>query len=461
MAKKTSKTRRKNGEGSIYQQKNGLWTGKIWVENPATGERKRKTVYGKSRTEIAKKLVEISGSMTPLNSKEFRNKSFGDLFEEWLLVFKKSAVAPRTFETNIMHFRKYIKPFVGNMNIGEVTAPVVQQVINEALIKRNAINTAKKLKILFNQFFEYAIDTGFVEANPTARIKIRNRNINYESRENIYKAIPKDERMRFIEALNEHEFLKPLCMTMMFAGLRVGEVLAVRWENVDFDNKTISVKSGVIRIPFFDDKGRTLYKKTFIGNTKTACSVREIPVPDILIDSLKDWRKCQWVRKQLTGVDLLAENAIVFGNKDGTVRTVSGTRRIFDRWKKRVGLNNKKLHFHMLRHTYSNMLFEMGENPKVIQMLLGHKSVKTTLTVYNSIDTSYYKEATEKLNKLFNAEKMQEYREFEKKKDIPALKRSEEEIENKYDDPEIEFLEKMLAERKAKMKNQKDDFDMW
>ena len=210
MAKKITKTRRQNGEGSIYRQKNGLWTGKIWVENPVNGERKRKTVYGKSEAEVAKKLVEISGSMTPLNSKVFRNKTFGELFEEWLLVFKKSAVSPRTFETNIMHFRKYIKPFVGNMNIGEVTLPVVQQVINEALIKRNSIDTAKKLKFLFNQFFEYAIDTGFIETNPTTRIKIRNRNVNYESRENIYKAIPRDERMKFIEALNEHELLKPL-----------------------------------------------------------------------------------------------------------------------------------------------------------------------------------------------------------------------------------------------------------
>lgn len=105
------------------------------------------------------------------------------------------------------------------------------------------------------------------------------------------------------------------------------------------------------------------------------------------------------------------------------------------------------------------MLFEMGENPKIIQALLGHKSVKTTLTVYNSIDTSYYKEATEKLNNLFSQEKMQEYREFEKKKDIPELKRSEQEIDDEYNESEIEILERLLAERKAKQK-QKDDFDM-
>ena len=205
-------------------------------------------------------------------------------------------------------------------------------------------------------------------------------------------------------------------------------------------------------------KGKTLYKKTVVGDAKTACSIREVPIPDILVDALKDWQKCQWVRKELTGVDLLAPEAIVFSNKDGTVRTVTGTRKIFYTWRNNAGLDSKKFHFHMLRHTYSNMLFEMGENPKIIQALLGHKSVKTTLTVYNSIDTSYYKEATEKLNKLFLTEKMEEYRQLEKQKDIPALKRSEEVIKKEeFDDPEIQFLEKLLAQKKARIK---DDFEM-
>ena len=76
---------------------------------------------------------------------------------------------------------------------------------------------------------------------------------------------------------------------------------------------------------------------------------------------------------------------------------------------------------------------------------------KRTLTVYNSVDKTYFKEATEKLNNLFNSETMQEYIELEKKKDIPALRRSEEEIEQtEFDDPEIIMLEKLLAEKKQR-----------
>ena len=392
------KTRRGNGEGSLYKQKNGLWTGKIWVEDPMTNDRKRKTVYGKSEAEVAKKMVEIAGSMSPLNSKVFRNKTFGQLFEEWILVFKKSAVSPRTFEGNIRNFNLHIKPFVGNMNIAEVTAPVVQQVINEALVTNRTVSLARKLKFLFNQFFEYAIDTGFIEINPTSRIKIRTRNTQYENKEDIYKAIPQDERMKFLEALNQHEFLKPLCMTMMFAGLRTGETLALKWQNVDFENKTISIRAGIIQVPTFNDKGKVLSRKTVIGTTKTACSVRIVPMPEKLLPILENWKEERWVMGKKTGCDLISLDSLVFGDKEGNVRTYYGTSTIFQKFIKSHGLSGYGLHLHGLRQTFSNILFENNVNPKVIQMLLGHKDVKTTIMNYNSVDQTYFAKTSNIIN---------------------------------------------------------------
>ena len=131
---------------------------------------------------------------------------------------------------------------------------------------------------------------------------------------------------------------------------------------------------------------------------------------------------------------------------------------IFDRFIKRHNLGKYNIHFHGLRHTFSNMLFEMNENPKAIQQLLGHRDVKTTLTVYNSVDKSYYKQATDKLNDLFNSEKMKEYQELQNRNDIPALKREIEGQDEDEDDPEIELLERLLAEKKARKKNK--DFEM-
>lgn len=447
------KSRRPNGEGSVYQRNDGLWVGSISLKQ-SNDKFKRKTVYGHSESEVSKKLVELTGKMNIMKNSLYANKTFGQLFLDWLLVFKKSSVTPRTFEGNIRNYNNHIKPYLENMQIKDVTTPIIQQVINELFAKGLAPATIKKIKFLFNQFFDYATDCELITNNPTYKIKVRSRDVKLSDKENMYKAIPPDIRLQFLSALNNNKFLKPLCMTAMFAGLRAGELLALRWGNIDFENKTINVRCGITQVPIFDDKGKVLSRKTIIGDTKTACSVREVPIPDILVDALKDWKKEQWIKQQENGIDLLKSNAVVFCNTDGSVRTYMGTRHVFDRFARKYGFFGK-IHFHTLRHTYSSMLFEANENPKIIQALLGHKSVKTTLTVYNSVDKSYYREATNKLNELFNSEKMAEYKELEKKKNIPILIN---EIENKCEtDPEILMLEKLLAEKREKKKQQNEE----
>ena len=119
---------------------------------------------------------------------------------------------------------------------------------------------------------------------------------------------------------------------------------------------------------------------------------------------------------------------------------------IFDRFIKRDNLGKYNIHFHSLRHTFSNMLFEMNENPKVIQKLLGHKDVKTTITVYNSVNSEYVRKATDRLNTKI--QKHEQERETEQ--EIDDL--SDEEIER-----QIRELEK-LQERKRRRKEK--DFEM-
>ena len=116
--------------------------------------------------------------------------------------------------------------------------------------------------------------------------------------------------------------------------------------------------------------------------------MREIPIADIVVETLQHWREKQ-IERQNTNpdvtADLTAKNAFIFANDNGSYRTYYGTRVIFDRFKRRNGLSKCHIHFHGLRHTFSNMLFEMNENPKVIQQLLGHRDVKTTVHTNNRL----------------------------------------------------------------------------
>lgn len=314
---------------------------------------------------------------------------------------------------------------------------------------------------MISQFFEYAIDNKWVSVNPTLKVQIRTKDKAPNKKEK-YKALPPEVRTKFLEALNKDEanFIKPLCICLMFSGLRIGEALALKWENVDFANKTLKVEQAITQEPKFDSDGNVVNRVTVVGDTKTTCSIREIPVADIVVETLKQWREKQILRqntnKEVTG-DLISRTSFILANDDGSVRSYSGTKKIFDRFKKRNDLKKYHIGFHGLRHTFSNMLFEMNENPKVIQQLLGHRDVNTTITVYNSVDSEYVRQTTEKFNEKVKEEQMlidQNIREevIEERKEKLVKDMTDEEFDD--------MLQKLMEERQERKRKKQSDMEM-
>ena len=155
--------------------------------------------------------------------------------------------------------------------------------------------------------------------------------------------------------------------------------------------------------------------------------------------------------------DLTAKNAFIFANDDGNVRTYFGNRKIFDGWKKRHKLTNYNIHFHVLRHTFLNMLFEMNENPKVIQQLLGHRDVKITITVYNSVDSEYIRQTTDKFNERVKEDQMLLN---DKKREEILEQRKDEFVADMDDDEFDEILTKLLEKRKERKRRRQSDMEM-
>ena len=158
-------------------------------------------------------------------------------------------------------------------------------------------------------------------------------------------------------------------------------------------------------------------------------------------------------QKGLTIFILTAPTSFVFANDNGSYRTYYGTRVIFDRFKRRNGLNKYHIHFHGLRHTFSNMLFEMNENPKVIQQLLGHKDVKTTINV----NSDYVKESTNRLNDKLNENEILRKQNNQDKEEQEEKKSN---LENLSDEDFDLMLEEMLKERKERKRKREKDFEM-
>lgn len=348
------------------------------------------------------------------------------------------------------------------MKVYEIDTYVVQKVINKLIDGDYSLNVIKKNKHLIAQFFDYAIDNKWVTENPTRKILIKIKDRKIYSGQEKYKALTPEARKEFLTALNQDEanFLKPLCYVLLFAGLRIGEAIALQWKNVNFENKTLKVERSVTQVPKFDSEGRILSRATVIGDTKTTCSVREIPITDIVVNTLLAWRDKQ-IERERTNRDVTAEltapTSFIFANDDGTVRKYSGCRMIFDIFIKRHKLGKYNIHFHGLRHTFSNMLFEMNENPKAIQQLLGHRDVKTTITVYNSVDNEYIRNTTDKLNEKIKEVEMylddqKRHEDLENRKNDLISRMTDEE----YDD----LLMQLLEERKERKRKKEEDMEM-
>ena len=367
------KIRRPNGEGSIYYC-NGYWCCKKWITE--NGVKKRKTIYAKTKIDLMKKYIEKFGSKT---NNEILNDDFCDSMMFWILNVKKLYVSSRTISGNISTFRNYVKPFFTNKRISQIGNESIILYFNYLLDKGVTRNCFYKCKFLINQFLRYMEQQNDLIKYPFILSDIKYKGINNSI--NNYKAVPKDIRKEFLKLLEKNKLIKIVCYLGMFAGLRIGEILALRWENVDLNGKVIKVRNSLSTKLNFDNSGQITKTISVLGSTKTESSLRNVPIPNILYEVLLEWHNETILLSKLKNK---SKPIYVLGKQ--TPRTYTSVNKSFRRFLKRMGFDKNNIHFHSMRHTYATMLLEKNVNPKIVQFLLGHRSVKTTLEIYNNVE---------------------------------------------------------------------------
>ena len=409
--KKKSATRRGNNEGSIYQRKDGLWIAQVTIGVKEDGKIARKSFTGKSRAEVAEKIIPYLNKNKGQVVVAKEDVTIGKHLMFWLMNYKITTVSPRTFESCVRNMKNHIIPVFGYLKPQDLTIDHLQPRF-KTLLKNYELDTVKKIKYVFSQYLDYCVDRGIIDSNPLDKIKFktRERKTQQAKVEQEEKALPEELREPFLQALNTDRFMKAFCLTSMFAGLRPGEVFALKWKDIDFQQNTLSVVRAQTVDVEFDKEGNVLSRKTVIGETKTAGSVRTNPIPELLKEVLLEWREYRTVQQAETGYSLVESNDLVFGTNQGALRTYSGTKKMFERFLKRNGLAGKGIHFYELRHTFSNTLFEQNTNPRLIQMLMGHRKIETTM-IYNTVrNNSYLKNAVGVFDERYStaAEKVEE-----------------------------------------------------
>ena len=391
MPRKKATSKRANNEGSVYKNKRGLWVAQATIGYDENGKQIRKAVSGKTRAEAIANLAPYlpkNGARKQLIQQDMLLQKH---MQFWLMKYKKRTIAARTFERYIVNAKRYIYPHMGDYLPQNITTNLLQDFLGGMLDNGYALDTVKHIKYQLGQYFEYCIDEEIIDKNPVSKVRLqsRERKTKDAAEQQEYKAIPEELRDRFLQAIGTSVLFKPLCLTSMFAGLRIGEALALKWKDFDEKNKTLSVVRAQTVEPTFDENGNITKREYVVGKTKTAGSVRVLPIPDLLVDALKEWKKLRTMQELMTKAPVSKADDFIFANNNGEMRSYHGTRTMFNRLLKKHGLEDAGIHFYKLRHTFSNTLFEAQENPKVIQMLMGHKKVETTM-IYNTATTNKY-----------------------------------------------------------------------
>ena len=384
MAKKKDKGRRDNNLGSLYQNKYGKWiaVADLGVDN--NGKRIRKQVYYGDSEEKANQAIASAYKKKKSLVKDAFTTKFCDVMKRWLLYNKKQTVKSRTFETIMLNYNNHIEPKLKNLDMQDVDITVLQNLLRGIKSKE----PRRKVKYLLNQFMDYCVVQKYIEYNPVLSIDIKDHNTeDVLEQEEQYKAIKPEYRERFFNALKSNEFLCSLCLTAYYSGLRIGELLGLRWQDIDFENKILNVEHSITRYIEYDDDGNVVSQKTILSDTKTRSSRAKLPMSNALIDELKDWKNKQADKERIKDIDYTSPKSFVFCNEEGKMRTYYGTRKILNEFLKKNNLQNCGIHFHAIRHTFGDVLRENNWSIYDIQKMLRHSKASTT-EIYLSMENN-------------------------------------------------------------------------
>lgn len=375
---------RGQGEGSIYRrQADGRWVGSIQLE-PQSGHRRRKVVYGKTEGEVVAKVkqlnFEIARGLPPPNSRI----TVEELLRRWLSDVVPGRVTPSTLHNYRVIGEQHIIPALGKRRLIALTALDVQMLLRnkqesrlprrvqtkKGLVERPAPGgysprTVKLIQGVLGQALGQAERWGMVARN-VVTLTDRPREVQSERRT----LTPEQTRTLLDAARGER--LEAAFVLLLSLGLRRGELLGLRWADIDFDNGVVTVAQALSRVG----------SRLVLGPPKTERSRRQVNLPREVASSLRAHRTRQAAEGLLLG-DAWHDTGLVLTTEAGAPMDPSNFRRIFDRVTTKAGLSGWRPH--ELRHSCASILLAQGVPLEVVSRFLGHSSIRITADVYGHI----------------------------------------------------------------------------
>ena len=357
MAKKRS-----NGEGSITRRKDGLYMARYTVQT-ATGT-KRKTLYGKNREDVAEKLVDALSNRNQGLVFDAGSQTVGEYMEQWLQTSARESVRESTYESYRNQVRRYVVPAIGRVKLKRLSAMQIQGMYRAMLDRGLSPRTVQYTHAVLHRALRQAVRWGLVPRNVSEdvdRPRIRPEEI---------RPLNRHQARHLLNTAGESgDRFEALYVLALLTGMRPGELLGLKWEDVNFDEGGLQLN-------------RALAGKN-LTSPKTKRSRRRIDLSTASIAALKAHRKRQ-LEERMQKAGLWRDHGLVFPSTVGTPLFHRNVVRAFKNLLKRAGLP-QSTRLYDLRHTCATLLLGSNVHPKYVQELLGHASIALTLDTYSHV----------------------------------------------------------------------------
>ena len=316
--------------------------------------------------------------------------TLSEWLDTYMLKYKKPYVKPPTYVTYTVKVENHIKPAIGHYKLKALRQDIIQDFIGNLTAKGLAPATVVAIYKLLHNALERAVDAGFIVKNVPNRVQLPK-----VSQPEI-KALSKEEQALFVEKAKE-TYMGDMYIFDLCTGMRLGELLGLKWEDIDWDNRQLHINRTISKV-IDPDNPEDRWHLDF-GPPKTEASKRTIPLHQRAIKLLLDIKERQGKNKVAAGT-AYEDNDLVFCTKLGRPQDPINMRRTFNRICDKAEL--KGFHPHCLRHTFASSGVDAEVDVRVMQRFLGHANIQETANIYTHIQSDEARKQMAKLERAVN-----------------------------------------------------------
>lgn len=370
-------------QGHIRKRGKSSWTVVVSLgRDPQTGKRRQlwRSVRGTKREAEALLVQLLHQRESGIDAPPGRI-TVAEYLRQWLSVHAKANTAPKTFRRYEQLIRVHVVPVVGSIPLTKLRPLHIQEVYTQVLQKGLSAQTALHCHRVFREALQHALKWQLIPRNPADSVQPP-RPQRYE-----IPALGPDEVKRLLAVADETPYGAVIYLALM-TGLRQGELLGLRWQDVDVEASVLHVRQTCQWLP----------REGFIfRQPKTHRGTRPVALSRATVERLRQHRLEQ-LEERLGVGPAYQDNGLVFTNTLGAPIHPTNLRKVWLQIIDRTGLG--RLRFHDLRHAHASLLLQQGIHPKIVSERLGHSTVGITLDIYSHVVPSLQVEAANRLDEL-------------------------------------------------------------